>query len=316
MGEAMPLRTVLSCCLLLAAAVKAQKLENTGAPMRVLFQCTEEDIRAFGLTCPSRQPCPVYLELAALDSSAGRIFLTGDLHTESATLFSILLASEDDGKTWYEPYQRIRSAGLDQIQFFDLESGWIGGQQLGAIPRDPFLLVTRDGGKLWHAAPVYEESRAGAIEAFRFDSKSHGWLWIDRTQSGEAESRYEMLESQTGGESWMLREVSDHPIAGKPRPAPPSAGFRLRPDAATKSYRVEQQTGERWQPLASFLVRVGECKEAEVILEPEPPATEAAPTPCRTGSPSGECTGSPEPAPRPSGKAGPARPNKPESDRR
>jgi hypothetical protein len=76
----------------------------------------------------------------------------------------------------------------------------------------------------------------------------------------------------------MLREVSGHPIAGKPRSAPSGAGFRLRPDAASKSYRVERQAGERWQPLASLLVRVGECKEPEVILEPEPTATDAAPT--------------------------------------
>jgi hypothetical protein len=290
---------LVSWCLLLHAQ----------EPVRVPFQCTEEDIRALGLTCPARQPCPVYLELAALGSSAGRIFLAGNLHTESATLFSILLASQDDGKTWQEPHPRIRAAGLDQIQVFELESGWIGGQQLGAVPRDPFLLVTRDGGKLWRAAPVYEESRAGAIEYLRFDSKTHGWLWIDRTQSGEAESRYELLESQTGGESWMLREVSDRPIAGQPRGAPSGAGFRLRADAATKSHRVEKQAGERWQLLASFPVRVGECKEPEAMLEPEP-------TPCRSGSPSGECTGSPEPAPPASGTAGPARPGKPEWDRR
>jgi hypothetical protein len=284
-------------------------LLNAQEPVRVAFQCSEEDIRAFGLTCPARQSCPVYLELAALGSAAGRIFLAGNLHTESATLFSILLASQDDGQTWQEPHPRIRSAGLDQIQFFDLENGWIAGQQLGAVPRDPFLLVTRDGGKLWRAVPVYEESRAGAIDTFRFDSKTHGLLWIDRTQSGEAESRYELLESQTGGESWMLREASDRPIAGKPRAAPPGAGFRLRADAATKSYRVEKQAGERWQPLASFPVRMGECKEPEATSDPEP-------TPCRSGSPSGECTSSPAPVPPPSGTAAPAQPGEPALDRR
>lgn len=297
LGDTMRLLPLVSWCLVL----------NAQEPVRVAFQCTDEDIRTFGLTCPPRQPCPVYLELAGLGSAAGRIFLSGNLHTESATLSSILLSSQDDGKTWQEPHPRIRSAGLDQIQFFDLENGWISGQQLGSVPRDPFLLVTRDGGKLWRAVPVYEESRAGTIEAFRFDSKTHGLMWIDRTLSGESESRYELLESQTGGESWMLREVSDRPIAGKPRGAPPGAGFRLRTDAATKSYRVERQVGERWQPLASFLVRVGECKEAEVNLEP---------TPCRSGSPSGECTGLPESAPRPSGTTGPARPDKPGWDRR
>lgn len=291
----MPRRPPVVCCLLLAAALHAQepaaeaprKIENTGVPMRVPFQCTVEDIRSFGLTCPTQQPCPIYIELSALDSSAGGVFLAGNLHTESATLSSILLASDDGGKSWYEPYERIRAAGLDQIRFFDLENGWIGGQQLGAVPRDPFLLVTHDGGKTWRARPVFGESRAGAIEYFHFDSKTHGMLWIDREQAGETGDRYELLESMTGGESWSVREVSDRPIALKQRAAPTASGTRLRTDAATRSYRVEKQTGERWHPVASFLVRVGECREPEVVLAPEPPPTPEVNPPV------------PEPAPQP-----------------
>lgn len=289
-------RLLVVCGLSLTAALSAQepapeaprKIENTGAPMRVPFQCSEEDIGSFGLTCPTQQPCPVYLDLSALDASTGRLFLAGNLHTESATLSSILLASEDGGKSWYEPHERIRAAGLDQIQFFDLESGWIAGQQLGALPRDPFLLVTHDGGKIWRARPIYGDSRVGAIDYFRFDSKTHGLLWIDRTQGAEAGAHYEAFESMTGGESWAVREVGDRPLAAKQRVAPAASGFRLRPDSASRSYRVEKQTGERWHPVASFLVRAGECKEQEMVLAPEPPppTVEASPP-------------APEPAPEP-----------------
>ena len=58
-------------------------------------------------------------------------------------MWSILLASEDNGKTWAEVYDRQRSTGLEQIQFFDFERGWIGGQQLLSLPRDPFLFLCR-----------------------------------------------------------------------------------------------------------------------------------------------------------------------------
>jgi hypothetical protein len=37
----------------------------------------------------------------------------------------------------------------------------------------------------------------------------------------------------------------------------------LRTEEASQSYRVEKQTGEGWRPVASFLVRVGECGELE-----------------------------------------------------
>jgi hypothetical protein len=263
------LLVALSWCSLGAQAPAA--LENTGKPMSLPGQCSQDDIRSFGLTCPPQQPCPLYLELSGLEPLGNKIFVAGNIHTESATLWSVLLATEDGGKTWSEPHSRIEAAGLEQIQFFDLQAGWVSGHQLHALPRDPFLLLTTDGGKSWRARPVYTESRVGTIDRFWFDSKTHGMIWINRTQAGEPGSRYEMWETMTGGESWMVREVSDRPIlTDQAKVRPPSPDWRLRVDAPSKSYRIEKRAGERWQTLASFLIGVGECKEAEVAL-PEPP---------------------------------------------
>ena len=194
------------------------------------------------------------------------------LHTESVTLYSVLLASGDGGKTWREPHERIRGAGLDQIQFLDSETGWVAGGLLGAVPRDPFLLLTRDTGATWQRRPIFDESRAGTIEYFHFDLKTQGRLWIDRSLSGETDSRYEAYESMTGGESWALREASGQRLRKGPRPTG-AADLRLRADSATRSYRVERRTPAGWELVASFLVRAGECREPEVTLpaEPQPP---------------------------------------------
>jgi hypothetical protein len=247
----------------------AAALENTGKPMRVPFQCGAEEIRTHGLICPAREPCPVYLELSSLEVVGNRIFAAGNLHTQSVTLSSILLATDDGGKTWHEPHQRIRSAGLDQIQFADLEAGWISGQHLLAVPRDPFLLLTTDGGKTWRVRPVYTESRSGLIDGFWFDSRTSGRLWIDRGGDADAGGRYETYESKTGGESWMVREVGERPAAGKPS-RPPNPDWRIRADGATQSYQIENRADGRWQSVASFLVRAGECREPEVQLPPPP----------------------------------------------
>ena len=83
----------------------------------------------------------------------------------------------------------MRASGLELIQFIDFETGWIGGESLGSVPRDPFFLLTHDGGKTWYSRPVYGELREGAVDYFRFDSKTHGTLWIDRSQSGETGNR-------------------------------------------------------------------------------------------------------------------------------
>ena len=268
----------LSLCSLSAQA--PAPLENTGKPMRLPCQCAEEDIRSFGLTCPAQHPCPLYLELSGLEPVGNKIFVSGNIHTESATLWSVLLATDDGGKTWYEPHERIHAAGLEQIQFFDFQAGWVSGQQLHAVPRDPFLLLTPDGGKSWRALPVYSESRVGTVDRFWFDSKTHGMIWVDRTQAGEAGSRYELWETMTGGESWMVREVSDRPIrSGQAKIRPPNPDWRLRADAATKSYRIEKRAGERWQTLAAFLIGIGECKEPEVSLPEPPPQEEQPPEP-------------------------------------
>lgn len=236
-------------------------------------------MRSFGLACPNQHPCAVYLELSGLGFSGLRMVLSGNLHTDTTTLFSVLLSSDDGGKTWVEPHERIRGGGLEQVQFFDLESGWVAGQLLGALPRDPFLLLTRDGGKTWRARPVFNESRVALIEHFHFDSKTHGTMWIDRMQAGEKGDRYAVLESMTGGESWAVRETSSRPIPTKK--AATAAVYRLRADATLKSYLIERHTGKQWERVASFLVQVGECREAELTFPAAPPepAVETAPEP-------------------------------------
>lgn len=258
---------VLGC--LPAVGLCAEPLANTGKPIRVPFQCSEEDIQSFGLACSADEPCPVYLELSGFESAGPKSFVTGNLHTSTTTLYSILLATEDDGKSWTEAFERIRSGGLDQIQLLDLETGWVSGQLLQATPRDPFLLLTTDGGKTWRRRPLFGDSRVGAIERFWFEDRKNGYLTLDRMQSSETGARYESYESMTGGESWTLREVSSKPIRMK-KMGEPSGARRLRADSATKSYLLERRQGERWAPMAAFLIEVGECRPSEA-QPPEPP---------------------------------------------
>src|SRR5579864_9490485 len=121
-------------------AQEAPVLENTGKPIVVPFQCTEEDMRWAGLSCTEQDPCPVYFELAAAEPLGDKIFAAGNFHTETVTLYSVLLGSDDVGKTWREVYQRMPGTGLDHIQFADLATGWVSGGSLFPLPADPFLL--------------------------------------------------------------------------------------------------------------------------------------------------------------------------------
>jgi hypothetical protein len=245
----------LAFCLCLRAQ---SSLANTGQPIRIPFECTAADMLATGITCTEEDPCPVYMELSNVEAVGNRLFLTGNLHTPTNTLFSILLATDDGGQNWTEPLARIRASGLDQIQFFDFQTGWISGANLQGAPRDPFFLLTTDGGKTWQQRPLFEESRVAAIERFWFESRENGTLLVDATLDN---GKHELYETRTGGESWELRQASESPIRfpGKAERGP--AAWRLRPDAATHSYAIEKSQNSGWHQVASFLVNVGTCKQ-------------------------------------------------------
>jgi hypothetical protein len=236
-------------------------LEYAGKPLPVPFQCTEEDIQLAGLTCSEDDPCPIYLELAAVGATGSKIVIAGNLHSASVTMFSTLLASEDGGRTWREPHDRIRAAGLDRVQYLDADTAWVAGEKLQPLPMDPFLLLTTDGGRSWRQRAIFSETaenRLGTVQQFWFTAKDSGSLIIDRG-SGADGDRYELYESPDGGQSWSFKQSSTKPLTLR-RPPVVSTEWRLRVDSRTQSYRVERRSGERWTDVAAFAVKAGACK--------------------------------------------------------
>jgi hypothetical protein len=226
-------------------------------PVRLEYTCPPADVDSFGLTCSPEDPCPVFLELASVESAGSQLFVSGNLHTATTTLFGVLLSSGDAGKTWMEPVPRVRSAELEQIQFSDLQTGWISGWRIEPLPKDAFLLLTTDGGKTWRQRPVFEETRFGSIAQFWFESSTTGELVFDRSQGNT--TLQELYESHTGGESWEPKQISKTAIRLKN--TKPSAVWRVRADAPTKTYRIERRTADnKWESITSFVIEIAECK--------------------------------------------------------
>lgn len=261
----------------LCAQEPAPKLEFTGKPILVPFACTEETAQAANLSCSEVEPCPVFLELANLEAVGDKLFLVGNLHSSANTFSSILLTSDDQGKTWSEVHERIPQAVIEGIQFIDFANGWVSGQTLAQLPRDPFFLITNDGGKTWKKRPMFEDNRVGVIDAFYFDSKSDGMLILDRTRGGESNSKYEQYETKTSGDTWMLLEVSSRQLKLK-KTKPPMTEIRIHADAPSKTYRIEQLKAGKWNLLSSFAVRLPECRVTPQELKP-PPEPEPTPEP-------------------------------------
>jgi hypothetical protein len=236
-------------------------LTNAGKSMLLPFRCSDEDIHWAGLSCTEDEPCPVFLELAAAEQGGSRIVAAGNIHTESVTLYSVLLASDDGGRTWSEAHERIRGAGLDHIQFFGSDRGWVLGQVLFPIPQDPFLLITADGGKSWQQKSIFNEAsdnNFGSIVQFALSGKNEASLIIDRGR-GSVEDRYVLFESPDAGENWAIKQESSKPLQLK-NPAVPSGDWRIRTDAPSKSFHVEHRQGTRWLSVGAFSVKLDACK--------------------------------------------------------
>lgn len=242
--------------------------------VKLTAACADEEIREFGLVCDEGEPCPLFLEIASVEPVGARIFAAGNLHTGQATLWSLLLMSEDGGKTWTEPHPRQRGVALDMIQFVDFEHGWVSGHLAGSLARDPFLLRTLDGGKTWRRSSLYRDSTVAFIEQFWFDTKDQGVLILQRR--GSSTGRYHRLETRDGGATWMMREAGEDPIQGKhPRSGPSSnPAWRVRADAKGNTMRIERNEAKQWRTVAAFPLIVGHCeaRQPEEAPEEEPPA--------------------------------------------
>jgi len=234
------------------------KFQNDGKPITLPFQCTADDLRWGGMTCSEDEPCPIYLELSAAEGVGDHIFAAGNIHSDTVTLYSVLLGSDDAGHTWSQNADLYRGAGLDHIQFLDPLTGWISGEILFPISQDPFFLLTSDGGATWRAKPIFDESHFGGIHQFSFDSKTNGSVILDQGPAGDSD-RYSRYESLDGGATWQLKEQSKKPLQLK-RTAAAASNWRVRAEAATRSYRIERRQGERWISVAAFSVRLPVCK--------------------------------------------------------
>lgn len=264
-------------CALLTLALSAQE------PVRVPFPCVESELQNAGLLCTEDEPCPIYLEMNAIAPAGKRLFLAGDIHATSATLFSILLSSDDGGRTWNEPAPRIPGAAIEQLQAYDAEHGWAAGETQYPLTRDPFFLVTTDGGLSWRRRDVAEDGGPGSIQRFWFDSPRHGELIVDAGKSAPS-GQYIAYESETGGESWMMRTTTAKPPAI--RRAPPSVenpDFRVTAAAGGRTYQVEKRIGEKWETMASFLIQIASCKLKPAEAKEPAPEGETSGEPVKKG---------------------------------
>jgi hypothetical protein len=227
-------------------------------PTKVPFSCSVEDLAAAGMSCSDQYPCPIYLELSGISGLGKTLALAGNLHGPSATLYSVLLLSDDGGATWKEPAAQIAGAALDQVQLFDAQRGWAAGETQVPLARDPFFLITSDGGISWRQRPIAEEGGVGAVQRFWFDTADHGEVIIDAGRMAQG-GRYVLYESHNGGETWSVESHTAQIPRLRRAATVEDVDYRLGTDSRTHAVTIEKREGEKWNRIASFLIQVANC---------------------------------------------------------
>jgi photosystem II stability/assembly factor-like uncharacterized protein len=151
----------------------------------------------------------------------------------------------------------MRNASLEQIEFWDAQTGWISGESINPLPRNPFLLLTSDGGRTWRPKLIVDDEKFGTIAQFHFSSISSGEVVID--SSTKKAVHQELYGTQTGGESWELKEVGNKTFRLNGARTPNASGLRVRADAARGAFVLERGSGKNWETVASFPIHVADC---------------------------------------------------------
>ncbi len=225
--------------------------------------CADVDMPALGLTCSEADPCPTYLEFSSVESVGTVLLLAGNIHTTASTLHSVLLISEDGGASWRPAHAPLKASSLESMQFIDFSTGWLVGQTSIGLPRDPFIMLTTDAGRTWRKIDIFAETRVGVIEDFAFQTAKRGWLLVDNRGSGDA-GKYEFYETQTGGTSWELREISSRiPKSAQPGQRSPANTSRVRVDEKKGLLRIEIRNGNAWKEVSTFKLRLEDCKPGQ-----------------------------------------------------
>jgi hypothetical protein len=77
---------------------------------------------------------------------------------------------------------------------------------------------------------------------------------------GTGSDRYELYESNDGGETWNIKETNVKPLTLKRAANAPAPEWRVRADANSRGFQLEHRQGQRWTSIAPFAVNLGVCR--------------------------------------------------------
>src|SRR2546430_144409 len=130
-------------------------LENSGKPMRVPFQCTDDDMQWAGMSCSEEEPCPAYLEVSAIQQFWFESAKVGDLvidRRESADSSRYeLYGTPNGGETWMIRRTSDTPIAIKRPASDPAGAGW----RIRADARTKSFAIEKKQGERWSTAASF-----------------------------------------------------------------------------------------------------------------------------------------------------------------
>jgi hypothetical protein len=145
----------------------------------------------------------VHLSVSIYGLNKKIVFLLGSLQTPAVTIRSLLLRSEDGGRSWKEVMEPVTGSAVIRLSFLSKQTGWalLGGTSEG--PGQLYLYKTRDSGNSW--------SKVSRIPKRHFDGWPESFGFVDE-RNGRMEILYDgnaptdgfaVMSTSDGGITWQ-----------------------------------------------------------------------------------------------------------------
>jgi hypothetical protein len=132
------------------------------------------------------------------------VLLFGELRTPAASIRSLLLRSDDGGKSWREVMSPVYGSEVIEVFFHDAHVGWALVAWTTEGPGDLALYRSKDGGKSWRKiSDIPKRHFSGWPISMRFSDGKNGMIKLLYDGSGDPRTDgLVTLNTKNGGRSW------------------------------------------------------------------------------------------------------------------
>jgi len=145
----------------------------------------------------------VYLSVSIYGFDKNLAFLLGSLKTPAVSIRSLLLRSEDGGRSWMEVMEPVTGSDVIRLFFLSKQTGWALLGETSEGPGQLYIYKTKDSGKSWKkVSRIPKRHYTGWPKGFGFIDERNGRM--EMLYDGAAPTDgFAVMSTSDGGITWQ-----------------------------------------------------------------------------------------------------------------